>query len=69
VVVGEFASLGGETEVGDGWDFEVLDLEALRPFAFSLVLQLEAQVLILEVGEARDGGYVGVTDAAGLRFC
>jgi hypothetical protein len=68
VVVGQLAGFGGETEVGDGWDFEVLDLEALRPFAFGLVLQREAQVLVLEVGEARNGGYLGVADATSLEI-
>jgi hypothetical protein len=43
-----------------------LDFETLRPLAFGLVLQLEAEVLVLEVGEAGDGGDVGVADATGL---
>jgi hypothetical protein len=43
VVVRELACLGGEAEVCDGRDFEVGDLEALRPFAFGLVLELELE--------------------------
>lgn len=66
MVVGELACFGGEAEVGDGRDFEVGYLEALRPFVGGLVLQFEAQVLVLEVGQARFGGDLGVADSAGL---
>ena len=50
MVVGEFARLGGETQVRDGRDLEVGDLKALRPVVFILVLEFEAQELVLEVG-------------------
>jgi hypothetical protein len=50
VVVCELAGLGGEAEVGDGRDFEVGDFEALRPFVVGFVLELEAEVFVLEVG-------------------
>ena len=66
MVVGELACFGGEAEVGDGRDFEVGYLEALRPFVFGLVLEFEAEELVLEVGQARFRGDLGVTDAAGL---
>lgn len=66
MVVREFTSLGGEAQVCDGWDFEVLDLKACRPFIIRLVLQFEAQVLILEVGQAGFGGDLSITDSASL---
>jgi hypothetical protein len=50
MVVCELARLGGEAQVGDGRDFEVRDLEALRPFVIGFVLEFEAQVFVLEVG-------------------
>jgi hypothetical protein len=68
VVVGEFARLGAEAEVCDGRDFEVWDFEARGPFVFGLVLQLELEVLVLEVGEFRFGRGLRVADAAGLHI-
>jgi hypothetical protein len=68
VVIREFACFSGEAEVCDGRDFEVGDFEALRPFAFGLVLELEAEVLILEVGQTGDGWDLSVADATGLRI-
>jgi hypothetical protein len=66
VVVGELAGLSAEAEVCDGRDFEVLDLEALGPFVFGLVLEIELEGLVGEVGEASFGGNAGVTDSTSL---
>lgn len=66
MVVGELAGLSAEAEVSDGRDFEVLDLEALGPFVFGLVLEVELEGLVGEVGEAGFGGNTGVTDSASL---
>lgn len=66
VIIVELASLSTEAEVSDGRDLEVGDLEALGPFVFGLVLELEAEEFVLVVGEAGDGGDLGVADAAGL---
>lgn len=66
VVVGELAGLGGEAQVGNRRDFEVGDIEALGPVIFGLVLQLELERLVLEVGELGLGGDLCVADAAGL---
>jgi hypothetical protein len=66
VVVRELACLGGEAQVGDGRDLEVGDFEALCPFVDGLVLQLELEVLVLEVGQAGFGRDLGVADAASL---
>jgi hypothetical protein len=66
VVVRQFAGLSGETQVCDGRDFEVGDVEAGSPFVDGFVLELELEVLVLEVGEFGDGGDLGVADASGL---
>jgi hypothetical protein len=65
-VVAELARLGAEAEVGHGGHFEVRELEAEGVFVFGLVLQLELEELVGEVGEAHLGGDLGVADAAGL---
>lgn len=66
VVVRELACFGGEAEVCDGWDLEVGDLEAGGPFVFGFVLELEAQVFVLVVGEFGNGRDLGIADAASL---
>ena len=66
VVIGELARLGGETDVGNGWDLEVWNFEALGPLVFSLVLQVEFEGFILEVGEPGLGGDLGVADTTSL---
>ena len=66
VVIGQLAGLSGETEVCDGRDLEVGDVEAGGPFVDGFVLKFELEVFILEVGEFGDGGHLGVADAAGL---
>lgn len=68
MVVREFARLSAEAEVCNRRDLEVLDLEALRPFVDGLVLQLELEVLVLEVGEAGFRRGLRVADAAGLEL-
>lgn len=65
-VVAQLACLGAEAEVCDGRDFEVGDLEAQGVFVLGLVLQLELEERVLEVGQAGFGGDLGVADAAGL---
>lgn len=65
VVVAEFTSLGGEAQVSNGWDLELRNFEALRPFIFCFVLEFEAEVFVLEVGEASFGSNLGVADTAG----
>jgi hypothetical protein len=67
VVVVELARFGGEAEVGDGRRLVVCDFEAGRPFVLGLVLQVEFEGLVGEVGEAGFGGELGVADAAGLK--
>lgn len=42
----------------------VRQVEALNPLVRRLVLQLQLQLFLLEVGETEPGGYAGVTDAA-----
>jgi hypothetical protein len=66
VVVGQLTGFSGETEVRDGRDFEVGNIEACCPFVDGLVLELEFEVFVLEVGEFGDGGDLGVADASGL---
>lgn len=65
-VVAQLACFGAEAEVCDGRDFEIGDLEARRVFVLGLVLQLELEERVLEVGQARFGGDLGVADPAGL---
>jgi hypothetical protein len=65
-VIAELARLGAEAEVGHGGHFEVRELEAEGVFVLGLVLQLELEELVGEVGEAHLGGDLGVADAAGL---
>lgn len=60
MVVAQLAGLGGEAQVCDGGDGDVGILsgkiEALGPCVFALVLQLQGQRLVLEVGKAGFGG-------------
>ena len=66
VVVGELASLGGETEVGDARELDTGDFEARGPFVFLLVHQLEGERLFLKVGDAGLGRGVRITETACL---
>lgn len=63
VVVTQFARLGTEAKVGYlGYGRWLVGLEAKRPLILRLVLQLQLQVLVLEVGQAELGGDVCLPD-------
>ena len=66
VVVREFTRLGGKSEVGDSGHFVVFNLEAFGPFVLLLVLQLELEGFVGEVGEFGFGGDLSVADSTGL---
>lgn len=66
VVVRQLTSLRRKAEVGHRGHFVVLDFEALGPFIFLLVLQLELEGLVGEVGKAGFRGDSGITDTPGL---
>ena len=66
MVVRELARLGGEAKVRDRGDLEVFDVEALGPFVFGLVLEVELETFVGEIGKTGLGGDLGVADAAGL---
>jgi hypothetical protein len=68
VVIGQLASFGGETEVGDSWEFDVRDVEAGCPFVFFFVHELDFQGLFGEVGYAGFGGDVCVAETACLWY-
>ena len=68
VVIAELTSLGGEAQVGNGGDSDVVlggsQLEAGDPAVLGLVLQVQGQGLVLEVSQAglgRDGGTTETT--------
>lgn len=66
VVVAQLASLSAEAKVGDlGDSRRLVRLEAKSPLALGLVLQLQLQVLVLEVGETELGRHGGGPDASG----
>ena len=66
VVVTELASLGAEAKVGNRGDGRGLGrLEAQGPLVFRLVLQLQLQLLVLEVGQLELRRDAGVSDATG----
>ena len=66
MVVGELTSLGREAQVCNRRDLEVGDFKAHGPFVFGLVLDLEAEELLLEVREAGFGCDLRVANAASL---
>lgn len=70
MVVAQLAGLGGEAQVCDGGDGDVGILsgkiEALGPRIFALVLQLQGQRLVLEVGKAGFGGDGGAAETTSL---
>lgn len=65
-VVRQLAGFGAEAQVCDGGDFEVGDVEAGCEVVFGLVLQLELEERVLEVGQAGLCGDLGVADSTGL---
>lgn len=70
MVVAQLAGLGRETQVCDGGNGDVGILsgktEALGPCVFGLVLQLQGQRLVLEVGKAGFGGDGGAAETTSL---
>lgn len=71
LVVGDFAGLAGEAQVGHGWDGDIglggVQGKTVGPRAIRLVLQVQREGFILEVGQACLRGDFGVADSAGLR--
>lgn len=66
VVVAQLTSLGGESQVRDLWDRgRLVCLEARSPLAIRLVMQLQLEGLVLEVGKAELCRNAGVSDSAG----
>lgn len=65
VAVAQLARLGAETQVADGGELDVRDLEAAGPLAFVLVHQVHGELLVLEVGDASARGEVCIAHAAG----
>lgn len=72
VVVAQFACLSGETQVGDGGDCDAAILgsqaEAVGPGVLGLVLQVQGERLVLEVGETKLGGDRSVAESTGLEI-
>lgn len=71
MVIAQLAGLGGETQVRDGGNGNVgilgIESEAVGPGILRLVLQVQRQGLVLEVGEAelsRDGGVAQAASGA-----
>lgn len=66
MVVAQLASLSAESEIGNVGDRRrVVHLKAHHPVADGLVLELELERLILEVGQSHLGGDGRVTKASG----
>ncbi len=66
MVVAQLARLGAEAEERNlGYRWGLIRLEAQGPFVLGLVLQLQFQVLLLEVGQAGLGRNVRVANAPG----
>ena len=70
VVVAQFTSLGGETQVSNRRNSDVgvfgVKVEALDPGILGLVLKFQGEGLVLEVSETGFGGNGGVTETASL---
>lgn len=66
MVVGEFTSFSRETKVCNGRDLELGEFKALGPFVFGLVLDFEAEELVLEVSEAGLGRNLGIANSTDL---
>lgn len=66
VVVAQLAGLGAEAQVGNVGDRRgVVHLEAHQPVAHGLVLELELEALVLEVGQSHLGGDARVAETSG----
>lgn len=70
MVVAQFTSLGGETQVSNRRNSDVgvlgVKVEALDPGILGLVLKFQGEGLVLEVSETGFGGNGGVTETASL---
>lgn len=70
MVVAQLTGLSGETQVSNGGNSNVgfvgIEIKALDPGVFGLVLQLEGQGLVLEIGETGLGRDGGVAETASL---
>lgn len=58
--------MGREAEVGYYREGDVRCVKASHPLIFGLVLELELEVVLLEVGEAAFCGDACATDSSGL---
>lgn len=71
MVVTELTGLSGETEVGHRGNGDVgifgVEGEAFRPGVFGLVLELQRQRLVLEVGKAGLGRDWGAAETTSLK--
>lgn len=66
VVVAQLARLGAEAQVGNVGDRRgVVHLEAHKPVAHGLVLELELKALVLEVGQSQLGRDARVAETSG----
>lgn len=65
VVVAKLTSLGSEADVGNVGDRRgLVQLKASLPLVLNLVLELQLELLVLEVGQAHLGGDARMSDAA-----
>lgn len=72
MVVAQFACLGRETQVGDGGNRDAGILrsqaEAIGPGVLRLVLKVQGEGLVLEVGETKLGGDRSVAESTCLEI-
>lgn len=70
MVVAQLAGLGGETQVSDGGDGDVglvcVKGEAVDPRVLGLVLEVQGEGLVLEVGQAQLGRDRSAAETTGL---
>ena len=59
----------GKSEVGNLWQSDVGNVEALNPCVLLLVLQLQLEVVILEVSQLRLSCNLRVANTASLGAC
>ena len=69
MVISELACMCAESEVGCLGEFEGLSLEALSPFIFCFVLELDFERRVLVIGHTHLFGHrVGTPNTTGLGF-
>lgn len=70
MVVTELTSLRGETQVSHGGNGNVgvfgMEFKAWGPGVFRLVLEIESQRMVLEIGQAGFGGDGSASKTSGL---